>query len=370
MRFTTFRDAPARERARTAARLGEVARAEGVLIETCHRVELITVDAGPDAPAASCRGVDAVQRVFEVVGGFHSAVVAEEQLLGQVRSAYETALASGGSGPILNELMRRALRFGRLVRSHARPGTDRSLADPTVDWLGQRVPAGQRVVVAGTGEMGRLVAIRLAERGHPITVVSGSPERGGRLLDTLPAGDHRLTVGGIGPELLAESAGVVVALRGRMSALRREVLDGGRLPWVVDLSAPSAVDPAAAALLGDRLVDLDRIGPSPGTAAVLSAATEASLRRRLAAEVDSFVAWLTAREAADALSLLHTEADAVRRRHLERLRRRGSLDEGQLAAVDSVSAAMIGELLHGPMVELRHGGADAATVRRLFRIDA
>jgi hypothetical protein len=27
---------------------------------------------------------------------------------------------------------------------------------------------------------------------------------------------------------------------------------------------------------------------------------------------------------------------------------------------------MLGELLHGPSVELRRGGADAATIRRLF----
>jgi hypothetical protein len=30
---------------------------------------------------------------------------------------------------------------------------------------------------------------------------------------------------------------------------------------------------------------------------------------------------------------------------------------------------MVGDLLHGPTVELRRGGADADTVRRLFGID-
>ena len=45
------------------------------------------------------------------------------------------------------------------------------------------------------------------------------------------------------------------------------------------------------------------------------------------------------------------------------------LDEAQLAAVEAASAAMLGELLHRPTVEIRRGGADAATVRRLFGID-
>ena len=370
VRFTTFRDAPDRGRLETAGRLSGLAAAETVLIETCHRVELITVDASPEVGHAPLRGRGAVNRVFEVVGGFDSAVVAEEQLLGQARGAYEAALASGRSGPILNELMRRSLRFGRLVRSHARPGTDRSLGDPAVTWLRERLPSGERVVVAGTGEMGRLLASRLASAGHPVTVVSSSPERGGRMLASLPAGDHKLRVGPIGRDLVASSAGIALALRGRTHALISDALDPARLPWVVDLSAPSTVEPAAAALLADRLLGLDRIGPGPGVAPVLSPATEARLRGRLTAEVDSFVAWLEARRGADALALLHLEADSVRRRHLDRLRRRTSLDGDQLAAIEAASAAMIGELLHGPMVELRHGGADAATVRRLFRLEA
>ena len=369
VRYATFRDRPGHERAGLAERLRGLDAGERVVIDTCHRVELVSVDADAGQPA-QLRGAAAVRRVFEVVAGFDSAVVAEEQLLGQVRGAYEEALASGHSGPILNELMRRALRFGRHVRSHARPGTDRSLADPGVAWIRERVPAGARVAVAGTGEMGRLVAGRLADAGHPVTVVSASAERGGRLLERLADGDHHLAVGPIRAELLAATAALAIAVRGRHPILGADVLPAGEAPWVLDLSAPSAVEPEAAAILGDRLLDLDRLGELNGGAPVLAPEVEARLRRRLDEEVEQFVGWLVARRGADALALLHREADAVRRRHLERLRRRTALDEAQLAAVEAASAAMLGELLHGPSVELRHGGADAATVRRLFRIEA
>lgn len=369
VRFSTFRERDSADRAALAERLRDVRAAERVLIETCHRVELISVDAEADGPDARCRGADAVRRVFEVVAGFDSAIVAEEQLQGQVRTAYEEALASGSSGPVLNELMRRALRFGRLVRSHARPGTDRSLADPAVAWLRERIPRSARIAVAGTGEMGRILARRLAEAGHPVTVVSTSAERGGRLLESLPDRDHRLVVGRIGPDVAGEVAAIALAVRGSTPAVTRDALEAGR-PWVLDLSAPPAVEPTAAEWLGDRLLDLDRLGTRHDAAPVLSSRSEARLHRRMEEEVRDFVAWLGVRHAADALSVLNREADAVRRRHLDRLRRRAALDADQLAAVESASAAMLRELLHGPIVELRHGGADAATVRRLFRIDA
>lgn len=370
VRFASFRDAAPDERARAAERLRTAPAAEAILLETCHRVELITVDADAGEVASHRRGTAAVRRVFEVVGGFDSAVVAEEQLLGQARAAYEDARASGRSGPILNELMQRALRFGRLVRSHASPGTDRSLADPAVAWLLERLGPADRVVVAGTGEMGRLVAARLAVAGHPVTVLSASAERGGKVVEGLSGNGHQLAVGELAREVVAAAAGLALALRGREPVLTADLVRPPVTPWVTDLSNPPAVAPSAREQLGARLLSLDELGDRHGSTPVLSPRTEARLVRRLDREVADFAAWLEVRRGADALALLHRNAEDVRQRHLDRLRRRAELDETQLAAVEAASAAMFGELLHGPTLELRHGRADADTVRRLFRIDS
>lgn len=344
---------------------------EQVLLDTCHRIELVSVD---DAPPLGRHviGREAVRRVFEVVAGFDSAVMAEEQLLGQVRTAYEAALADSSTGPILNELFRRALRFGRRVRTHARPGTDRSLADRGAAWLLAHLgPGPVRVLVAGTGEMGRLAAHKLAGAGHRVTIVSRSPERGGRLVEQLPGSQHRLVVGPLDSTAVVGCQGMVLAVRSREPMLTASHLNRGRTPpWSLDLSTPAAVSPDAVPLFGDRLLTLDRLGEIASGAPVLEPRVERRLRAEMDDEVELYVAWLETRQSADALAILHDEADAVRRRHLDRLRRRGSLAPEQLAAVEAASAAMVGELLHGPSVELRRGGTDADTVRRLFRLDA
>ena len=370
VRFATFRDLTIDERSAHAAQLSSVPAVEHLLLDTCHRVELVSVD---DAPTAGrcVAGREAIRRVFEVVGGFDSAVVAEEQLLGQVRAAYEAALADGSTGPILNELFRRALRFGRRVRTHARPGTDRSLADRGASWVLERLgPDPASVLVAGTGEMGRLAALHLAAAGHRITIVSRSEERGRRLLGRLPGSQHRLVVGPLEPATVASSRAVVLAVRSREPMLSAVHLETGELPWTLDLSTPAAVSSDAAALLGQRLLTLDRLGEIAGAAPVLEPEVERRLRAEMDGEVERFVAWLDARRSGDALAVLHGAADAVRRRHLDRLSRSAGLGPGQLAAVEAASAAMMGELLHGPSVELRRGGADADTVRRIFGLDA
>ncbi len=364
VRYATFWEQSAPDRERFARRLADTDAAEHVLLDTCHRVELVSVEDG-SPPAGTLTGTDAVRRVFEVVAGFDSAVVAEEQLLGQVRGAYEAALAAGTTGPVLNELFRRALRFGRRVRSHARPGTDRSLADRGAAWLSERLGPGSAVAVAGTGEMGLRIATRLAARGHRIVVISASAERGDRVLARLTGNGHRLEMGPIILRTLAECAAIALAVRTRTPLLTDEILGDAR-PWVLDLSSPAAVDGDAGARLGDRLMTLDALGALAGAAPVLSAAVERRLRESLEREVDGFAAWLDARRGADALRLLHGEAEQVRRRHLARLRGRAALDDRQIAAVEAAATAMVGELLHGPSVELRRGGADAETVRRIF----
>jgi glutamyl-tRNA reductase len=369
VRFATFRDRATSERDAHAMVLARLPAEERVLLETCHRVELVSVDdSRPDPPMAT--GVEAVRRVFEVVAGFDSAVVAEEQLLGQARGAYEAALAANTTGPILNELFRRALRFGRRVRTHARPGTDRSLADRGVAWLlDGRTGPGDRVIVAGTGEMGRRTAVRLAEAGRAVTIVSGSAARGGQLLEMLSGLAHRLVIGNLRPDVVAESAGIVLAVRAREPMLTAAQLVGPTRPWTLDLSTPAAVSADAEAMLGDRLLDLDRLGRLQASAPVLAPDVERRLRRDLDAEVARFVTWLDTRRSGDALALLHGEADAVRRRHIDRLRRRAMLAPEQLAAVEAASAAIVGEILHGPSLELRRGGADAEIVRRLFGLE-
>jgi glutamyl-tRNA reductase len=370
VRFATFRDLTIDERSAHAEQLTSVPAVERLLLDTCHRVELVSVD---DAPTAGryVAGREAIRRVFEVVGGFDSAVVAEEQLLGQVRAAYEAALADGSTGPILNELLRRALRFGRRVRTHARPGTDRSLADRGASWLLERLGADPAsVLVAGTGEMGRLAALHLAGAGHRITIISRSSERGRRVLERLVGSQHRLVVGALEPATVASSRAVVLAVRSREPILSALQLRAGAPPWTIDLSTPAAVSADAAALLGRRLLTLDRLGETAGAPPVLAPGVERRLRAEMDDEVERFVAWLDARRSGDALAVLHGEADAVRRRHLDRLSRSAGLGPGQLAAVEAASAAMMGELLHGPSVELRRGGADAETVRRIFGLDA
>jgi glutamyl-tRNA reductase len=376
----TFRDHDTDGREVLAAALGATADGLGerVLLHTCHRVELIAYS-GIDEDLADLprileqrSGRAAAERVLLVASGLDSAVLAEEQVLGQVRDAYRVALSRGQTGPVVNELLRRAIRFGKRVQSFAQPIGDRSLADRAMRWVEERMELAARppmtALVVGTGEMGRILAGRLASDGSRVTVASRDGDRAARLVAELPHPERHAAI------LISEALDRplthdVVAIAVRSGKTRLEVRHlGAEPPLVVDLSSPSAVTAEAAERLGERLLDLDRLGAA-ADARRLSADVERRLRAEAADEATAFAAWLEVRASGDAIARLRAHGEEVRRRHVDRLRLRSSLDEEQAAAVEAMTVAMFGELLHGPTVRLRQDPDAAARVREVFGIE-
>ena len=376
----TFRHLPTEQREAAAAPLEMAARhfTERVVLHTCHRVELIALaDVGEVRPylppeAHRTTGVDAAERVLLVTGGLDSAVLAEEQILGQVREAYQAALDRRETGPTINELLRRAIRFGKRVRSAAIPGTDRSIADRAVRWIFDQSTLSGRAphaLVIGTGEMGHLAALRLADAGARVTVASQSIERAARLVASLPnASIHSASVL---PDALRKASAfdvVVVAVRTTSTQLGVGNVAIDRLPLVVDLSAPGAVAAPLARRLGDRLLNLDRI-EGAGAASSLPRGLEMRFREEAHAEAARFGTWAELRSTGDGIAALRSHAEEIRQRHLTRLRRRARMDADQLDAVQAMTSAMLGELLHAPTLVLRSNPEAAAQIRHLFGID-
>ncbi|MEO8878554.1 MAG: glutamyl-tRNA reductase, partial [Polyangiaceae bacterium] len=112
-RFATRADVLPEVLARLASR---VELEESLFLSTCNRVEVMTADNNPEALAAvrrimaehahvssndiepslyEKRGDDAVRHIFRVAASLDSMVLGEPQILGQVKEAYDAAVAAG-----------------------------------------------------------------------------------------------------------------------------------------------------------------------------------------------------------------------------------------------------------------------------------
>src|SRR3954467_3488054 len=144
--------------------------AEAVALSTCNRTELyLVVDDPVDAesavlallarragtrPTALLESIyvegicDAARHLFRVASGLESMIVGEAEIQGQVKRAYERALAARTTGPLTNKLFRAALATGKRVRTETSISSGHaSVATVAVDAARDAVGAFRHVVI-------------------------------------------------------------------------------------------------------------------------------------------------------------------------------------------------------------------------------
>lgn len=329
----------------------------------------------------------AVEHLFAVASGLDSAVVGEQQVLGQVRRAYAAAEANHTVGRTLHELSQRALAVGKRV--HTETGIDAAGAsvvsvalDTAEGKLGSL--AGRNAVVIGAGSMGSLAAKHLTRAGvERIHVVNRSQPRGKRLaanIRELGVLAHAFPFDHLPP--LLTDADVVVCCTGAvrpvvsLADVHRGLAHGQEPKQLVicDLGMPRDVDPAVAGLPGVYVVDMERIQREPAARAAASDAEAA--RAIVAAEVATYLAGQRMAEVTPTVTALRQRAADVVEAELLRLDHRlPGLDAAHRDEVAKTVRRVVDKLLHAPTVRVKQlasapgGDSYAEALRELFELD-
>jgi glutamyl-tRNA reductase len=330
----------------------------------------------------------AVEHLFAVAGGLDSAVVGEQQVLGQVRRAYAAAESNRTIGRTLHELAQRALAVGKRV--HSETGIDAAGASVVSVALGMADAKlaglhGKTAVVVGAGAMGALSAAHLTRAGiGNIYVVNRSLPRAQRLARKVresgtPA--EALSLDNLSTALA--DADVVVSCTGAVRPVVsladvHNALTAGRrddTPLVMcDLGMPRDVDPAVSGLPGVWVVDMDRIQREPSARA--AAADADAARHMVAAEVATYLAGQRMAEVTPTVTALRQRAADVVEAELLRLDHRlPGLEATQRDEVARTVRRVVDKLLHAPTVRIKQlasapgGDSYAEALRELFELD-
>lgn len=259
--------------------------AEALVVSTCNRVEIVAAGSAGDAElaevAAAARevlarhapgierhlyvhtGEHAVRHLFRVASSLDSLVMGEPQILGQVKSAYESARRAGTVASQLNRVVSHALRAAKRVRSETTLGAGQvSVPSVAVDLARQIFGdlSGHRALLVGSGQMGEAAAKLLSAAGVRLGVIGRNAARVAELAEQLKAEPHPME------ELdarLAQADVVITTTSSPHHVVTREQVAQvnkrrrGRSLFFIDLAVPRDVDPGVGDLDGVFLYNVD-----------------------------------------------------------------------------------------------------------------
>ncbi len=331
----------------------------------------------------SLRGSDVVRHLFSVAAGLDSMIVGEAEIQGQVKRAYELALAEGTSGPLSNRLFRDAIAAGKRARTDTGIGRSRvSISTVAVELAAAQLGdlATRRVLVVGAGEQGELTARALSERGVQTVFVAnrhhdraiGLAQRFGGVatrLDELPA-------------QLAEADIVVTCtssphtlIGGEDMATVMEERDNRPLV-LIDIAVPRDVESEVRDLPGVTLYDMDDLQREVARNLRGREAEATKARVMIDADVSAFERWLAALDVVPTIAALRARGEEVVETVLrENASRWESLSEADRERLETMARAVVSRLLHEPTLRLKGAvGEDEAYVyvnalRDLFGLD-
>jgi glutamyl-tRNA reductase len=318
----------------------------------------------------------AARHLFGVVSGLESMVLGEDQIVAQTRAALAEARSAGTIGPRLERLGAAALGASKRVRHETAIGR----SPTSVVSVALRVAEaqlggldGRAVVVVGAGRTGETIVKVLASLapGAAVTVVNRSAVRAealARRFGVAAAPWSELAARAATADLLvcATTAPCIVLGVDDLAAAAAQ----GRELVCLDLAVPRDIDPAAGAIPGVTIHDMDVLQRHATANRDRRAGEVAAAEAILTECVAQFCDWWRAREAASAITRLRSRAEALRDAELERaLARMPGLDPAGQAVVRALAARLVNKLLHEPLTNVKEdadGGDLAVSLERLF----
>lgn len=365
---------------------------EALILSTCNRVELLTVQDGPQASSVPPMGMlrflhdylnlpaneiephvyefrerEAIRHLFRVASSLDSMVVGEPQILGQVKQSWTVAREVGAVRSTLDPLLQRAFSVAKKVRTETQIGSSTVSIASVAAELARKIFGslnGKTVLIVGAGKMSDLAARHLIQQGATTLLVSNRTEaRAEKIADSLrtPA----ITTGVIPFGQLHEQshrADIVITSTGaghvftpdhaRALLQRRR----NRPVFFIDIAVPRDVAPEINKLEGCFVYDMDDLQQvAAQNQAVRSREAEAA-ESIVSREVELYGERLAQAPAAQAIKQLMLEAEALRQQELARTAQRLSpqpLTPEQQAAIEALTKSLTAKLLHPQIAALR-----------------
>lgn len=369
---------------------------EAMIVSTCNRLEVYTVTNSFHTGVqdvvkvlAGNSGVDedelrgylyvryadaAAEHLLTVTAGLDSMVVGEQQIIGQVRTAYQLAAEQGAVGPRIHALAQSALHTGKRVHSETdidEAGSSMvSFAfDQAMMAMGAVDLKGKTALVLGAGAMSSLAATQAGRLGiDKLIIANRTFDRAERLAGHAhEAGVHAEAIEFHRRTAVLDDVDVVISATGAQEfTLTKQDIPAGHNLMIIDLSLPRDIDNSVAELDNVTLINIERLSDSldaADTEVAGGADPQVAARAIVREELEAYSSAQRVREIVPAVAALRRRAADVVECELGRLQQKSpDLTDEQIGDVSQALKRVVDKLLHEPTVRAKKLAANSGTV--------
>ncbi len=327
-------------------------------------------------------GNAAAAHLFALASGIESAVIGESEILGQVKTAWETARANNASSTTLNHLFRHALEAAKRARtqtkiSHHTASVPHAAVAMATSQLGSLTD--RKVLVVGAGEMAQAVVVALSAAGPAEVLIANrttshatqlAQRVNGRTIslteieDTLTQVDVLLTATGAS-QIIVEAAHIDTVAKRR----------AGAPLLIVDIAVPRDVNSSVALIDGVTLLDMDDLAEFAAAGRSERESEIAAVREIIAEEIARYAQAWAERASAPVITAMRASIEASADAELQRIfARHPNWDSAHRAAVEAMTKSLVAKFLHKPTVAIKDAAGTESgeqlmsSARQLFDI--
>ncbi|HWF59204.1 MAG TPA: glutamyl-tRNA reductase [Nitrospira sp.] len=379
---------------------------EGILLSTCNRVEVYSVVDDIEAGYGRIQefladthlslsseqltphlywhtGGRAIGHLFRVAASLDSMIIGESQILGQLKDAFEVALAHKTTGVIMNKVVKKAISVAKRVRTETKISEMAVSVSYAAVELAKKIFSNlheKTVLLVGAGEMAKLAARHLIAHGvRHVRITTRTPQHavdlaakfGGTAVPFDQFKDDMASA-----DIVLVSTGAAHYLVGAEDVHRAVEERMNRPMFLIDISVPRNIDPAVRHVDNAFLFDIDDLKHRVEQNRAERVQEAEKAERMVLEEVTTMLDWMKSLEVTPTIVALRNRVDDMKRAEVDKvLARLPHLSHQDRELVEGLASSIVNKLIHRTMVTLKaevnssSGPAFVEAARRFFSLD-
>ncbi len=295
---------------------------------------------------------EAIEHLFYLTSGLKSQILAEDQIITQVKDALSMARDVYCTDNVLEVLFRMSVTAAKRVKTEVVFSRgNSSVIHQAIQKLRETGYSldGITCMVIGNGEMGKVAALALAEAGAHVTVTVRQYRSG---IVSIPKGCDRINYGER-MEFFPACDLIVSATASPNFTLTKELIQqtatGKRQQILIDLAVPRDIEPSVKEIEGITLYDIDSFKIDTNSLELQESMQKAA--EILKEQMEDFYCWYDGRSLIPRIQDIQAEAvQDLNLRILKILRKTPMEDEDRenlLNAIDTAAGKVVSKMMFG-----------------------